>query len=319
MLQFLNTLFSGEVMDTTNEIKWGKPLFDTNLSSLFYGQWRASKNKPWLNVVFKCFPSQIPRTYHEHKIRQCFEKETQFLQTLSEIEPNGTFYMKLHCVLETEDKLMLVLEKGGEDVFEHFAKLRDHDSTRSAKVITCVRSMIQCLSMLHVHSLAHNDVKPENYVFRTASTNDKCEVSLIDFGFSSHDKTPCGTSCEGTEMFIHPHMYSAVSPSRMQNDLFAIGVSLFILFPGSFPLEITASDFDRMAVRTSFFDGSWQQSKSISNTVKQLPKFAEWCDLVCKLCNGYWAFANDDILTHPFFIQMEPALLSPHKKRKQVY
>ena len=290
------------MLDEVEEIIFGDLLFQTSLSSVFHGQWRASKAEPWVNIILKCFSDKEPTSDHERKVRDCCENEKLFLRKLHEIEPTGYFYMKLLSVLNINGKLLFVLQKGNEDVFEHFSQLSNNNKLRAKKVIKCVRSMIHCLIELHKHNLAHNDIKPENFVFRIAPSPN--EVALIDFGFSSDDKKPYeGDSCEGTEMFIHPHATRVQkSPSRMRNDLFAIGISLFNLYAGTYPYkEEDTSKFDRRCCLESFVDGTWQKNKNITCTTMQLPEFDQWCDLVSKLCGGFWKHACKEILTHAFF------------------
>jgi BR serine/threonine kinase len=83
--------------------------------------------------------------------------------------------LKLYDVLETENKLYLVLEhvKGGE-LFDYIVSKGRLDRHESLRLIAQI-----CMGLEHCHShhICHRDLKPENLLL-----DDKLNIKIADFG-----------------------------------------------------------------------------------------------------------------------------------------
>ena len=108
--------------------------------------------------------------------------------------------------------------------------------------------LLRAVGLLHRRQILHRDIKPENL-----HLGDDGELRLLDFGLAycpglSQD-TP--STLPGTPSFIAPEAFRGEPPSAQQ-DLYAVGVSLFFLLTGHFPYgEIEAFQRPRFGVPVS--------------------------------------------------------------------
>ena len=108
--------------------------------------------------------------------------------------------------------------------------------------------LLRAVGLLHRRQILHRDIKPENL-----HLGDDGELRLLDFGLAycpglSQD-TP--STLPGTPSFIAPEAFRGEPPSAQQ-DLYAVGVSLYFLLTGHFPYgEIEAFQRPRFGVPVS--------------------------------------------------------------------
>ncbi|MBT9265374.1 bifunctional protein-serine/threonine kinase/phosphatase [Pseudomonas sp. MG-9] len=108
--------------------------------------------------------------------------------------------------------------------------------------------LLRAVGLLHRRQILHRDIKPENL-----HLGDDGELRLLDFGLAycpglSQD-TP--STLPGTPTFIAPEAFRGEPPSAQQ-DLYAVGVSLYFLLTGHFPYgEIEAFQRPRFGVPVS--------------------------------------------------------------------
>ncbi len=290
-----------------SNIEPGDILFDTGLSRVSTGRWRKDKCAVWKQVVFKCV-SNKPRWSQERDAAACLANEVLVLKELQKMDGALRIIMQLYDVLDLGEESVLVLERGKMDVFEYCASMPEITPSRTQCVLKVFRGMVHSLGKLHALDFVHNDVKPENFVLR-----DDNDVALIDFGFSfkvdeeEEEHQPFSANARfGTELYLHPNLFTNPSPGFFKNDLFGLGVSLFVLYARTLPFSSQTSSAYRDRVKRSFLNGTWYKHIRMDPQVYQQPKYAEWCDLVSKLCNGHWKQASDEtILLHPMFHQCE--------------
>ena len=109
----------------------------------------------------------------------------------------------------------------------------------SAKIFT---KIILTVKYLHNNNIAHCDLKPENILF-----DKNYNPKLNDFGFSQTFRGDDGDyilhSFSGTTMFYcAPETRRAFTKgfNGVKNDIFSLGVLLFVITVGSFPFERTS-------------------------------------------------------------------------------
>jgi serine/threonine protein phosphatase PrpC len=108
--------------------------------------------------------------------------------------------------------------------------------------------LLRAVGLLHRRQILHRDIKPENL-----HLGDDGELRLLDFGLAycpglSQD-TPA--TLPGTPSFIAPEAFRGEPPSAQQ-DLYAVGVSLYFLLTGHFPYgEFEAFQRPRFGVPVS--------------------------------------------------------------------
>lgn len=127
------------------------------------------------------------------------------------------------------DHLILVIE-----LLEGGCLGEDGEGLPEANVRHYARDIALGLEYLHTHNILHRDLKPENLLL----TKDN-HVKIADFGmsfvFEGDDDMVHSTA--GTAAFMSPEMCAADGEdfSGKKVDLWALGVTLFLLFYGSLP------------------------------------------------------------------------------------
>jgi serine/threonine protein kinase len=102
--------------------------------------------------------------------------------------------------------------------------------------------------MLHRRQILHRDIKPENLLL-----GDDGELRLLDFGLAycpglSEDQA---SALPGTPSYIAPEAFRGDPPS-VQQDLYAVGVTLYFLLTGHYPYgEIEAFQRPRFGAPVS--------------------------------------------------------------------
>ncbi|KDO32578.1 CAMK/PHK protein kinase [Saprolegnia parasitica CBS 223.65] len=108
------------------------------------------------------------------------------------------------------------------DVFQEQSSVTEH-------TIRCiVREVVDVLVELHKKGITHRDIKPENILLDAAG-----HVRVIDFGIAHTDKNMTGLN--GTGPFLAPEVFSSTYSSKV--DIWALGVTTFVLLTGHFPFE----------------------------------------------------------------------------------
>jgi predicted ATPase/class 3 adenylate cyclase len=101
--------------------------------------------------------------------------------------------------------------------------------------------LARALAELHALRIVHRDVKPSNVVYH-ASTH---ELALIDFGLAARlhpslGALPPSTELEGTLAYLAPEQSGRTGQSVDERaDLYAFGATLYELFAGRPPFEVT--------------------------------------------------------------------------------
>jgi len=108
--------------------------------------------------------------------------------------------------------------------------------------------LLRAVGLLHRRQILHRDIKPENLHW-----GDDGELRLLDFGLAycpglSEDAP---STLPGTPSYIAPEAFRG-DPPTTQQDLYAVGVTLYFLLTGHFPYgEIEAFQRPRFGVAVS--------------------------------------------------------------------
>ena len=95
------------------------------------------------------------------------------------------------------------------------------------------------LAAVHAAGLAHRDLKAQNVMRETGG-----RIVLMDFGTGEELKQAGGSRLAGTPLYLAPEIF-ARKPASIASDLYSLGVLLFYLVTGKFP--IAASTFEELA------------------------------------------------------------------------
>ncbi|TNB91212.1 bifunctional protein-serine/threonine kinase/phosphatase [Pseudomonas jessenii] len=108
--------------------------------------------------------------------------------------------------------------------------------------------LLRAVGLLHRRQILHRDIKPENL-----HMGDDGELRLLDFGLAYCPglSADAPSTLPGTPSYIAPEAFRGEPPSAQQ-DLYAVGVTLFFLLTGHFPYgEIEAFQRPRFGLPVS--------------------------------------------------------------------
>jgi serine/threonine protein kinase len=102
---------------------------------------------------------------------------------------------------------------------------------KSAKIY--FRQLVQAIAYCHRQNICHRDIKLENILI-----NEEGRIKLIDFGFSQmcNNKTRLSIHC-GTPPYMSPEITSKSTYNGQKSDVWALGVSLYLMLHGKFPFK----------------------------------------------------------------------------------
>jgi len=160
--------------------------------------------------------------------------------------------VKLFDVAEDQSFIFICMEAclGGHllaRLWEHAAQMTEHHAARA------VRDVLSGLASLHEAHIAHRDVKPQNLIYATASPDSP--LKLIDFGMAVDLGSPKGTVLEfaGSIRFMSPSIVTD-TPYGLECDLWAVGVTAFLLLSGSYPFNGSTVDEVADLIAAGAFD-----------------------------------------------------------------
>ena len=153
---------------------------------------------------------------------------------------------------------------------------------------------------LHEHDIAHCDLKPENILL------DKYfNPKINDFGFSQKFNRKNGDYLlhkrSGTPIYSSPDVRLAFTKGYdgIKNDIFSLGVLLFVITIGEFPFEsANYSDSKYKFIMKGRFPKFWENFNNIEIS-------DEFKDLINKLLshNPTKRLTTDEIIDHPWIIK----------------
>jgi len=103
------------------------------------------------------------------------------------------------------------------------------------------RELCSALAAVHQTDLLHRDVKAQNVM----RASDGGRIILMDFGAGEFRGKPNGGSRQGTPLYLAPELMTG-GPATIQTDVYALGVLLYYLVTGQFP--VTGSSLSELVL-----------------------------------------------------------------------
>ncbi|MHC8321436.1 protein kinase domain-containing protein [Pseudomonas sp. GB2N2] len=192
---------------------------------------RDAQHQPWL---LKTLPQALR---DDHLAGQALLSEEWFLKRVA-----GRHFPEVHAASQRQHLYYVMREYSGSTL----AQLAERTTTLPlAQWQDLAERLLRAVGMLHRRQILHRDIKPENLLLG----NDG-ELRLLDFGLAycpglSEDQA---SVLPGTPSFIAPEAFRGDPPSPQQ-DLYAVGVTLYFLLTGHYPYgEIEAFQRPRFGV-----------------------------------------------------------------------
>ncbi|MHC8367776.1 protein kinase domain-containing protein [Pseudomonas sp. ZT5P21] len=195
---------------------------------------RDVQQQPWL---LKTLPVALR---DDHLAGQALLSEEWFLKRVA-----GRHFPEVHAASQRQHLYYVMREYSGSTL----AQLAERTATLPLPHWQdLAERLLRAVGMLHRRQILHRDIKPENLLL-----GDDGELRLLDFGLAycpglSEDQP---SALPGTPSYIAPEAFRGDPPSAQQ-DLYAVGVTLYFLLTGHYPYgEIEAFQRPRFGAPVS--------------------------------------------------------------------
>ncbi|MEO6679647.1 MAG: bifunctional protein-serine/threonine kinase/phosphatase [Pseudomonas sp.] len=195
---------------------------------------RDTQQQPWL---LKTLPGHL---HDDHLAGQALLSEEWFLKRVA-----GRHFPEVHAASQRQHLYYVMREYSGSTL----AQVHERSGQLPlAQWLELAERLLRAVGMLHRRQILHRDIKPENLLL-----GDDGELRLLDFGLAycpGLSEDPLST-LPGTPSYIAPEAFRGEVPTPQQ-DLYAVGVTLFFLLTGQYPYgEIEAFQRPRFGVPVS--------------------------------------------------------------------
>lgn len=191
-------------------------------------------------IVYKAFkltdntqkPYAIKKIKIKTKIGEARDAMTEISIMKSLNHPN---IVKLHEIIKDNDHIYIIMDFINNGVLMEQKIDGTYDKLPKHKISKYAKQLASAIKYLHKHNIAHRDIKPDNILI-----DDQDNVYLSDFGVSEFvcKKRLSLNSRNGTIMFFPPEMFMVGTKiNGLLTDIWALGVTIFIMMYGSFPFN----------------------------------------------------------------------------------
>ncbi|MEK1838901.1 protein kinase domain-containing protein [Pseudomonas sp. NPDC089918] len=195
---------------------------------------RDAQQQPWL---LKTLPSALR---DDHQAGQALLSEEWFLKRVA-----GRHFPEVHAASQRQHLYYVMREYCGSTL----AELHERVATLPlAQWLDLAERLLRAIGILHRRQILHRDIKPENLLL-----GDDGELRLLDFGLAYCPGLSEDQACAlpGTPSYIAPEAFRG-DPPTPQQDLYAVGVTLYYLLTGHYPYgEIEAFQRPRFGMPVS--------------------------------------------------------------------
>jgi len=149
----------------------------------------------------------------------------------------------------------------GEDLFN----LIDSRILTPTTIIPIFRSIVKILANVHTLGIYHRDIKPENIIVSFDTLNNP-KVTVIDWEYAESITKHITIAC-GTRTYISPEMVQQPRVFSICNDVWALGVVLYMMLTNTFPFP----DMDTFVYLLSY-NPSYDRQELTSESIVFLKK-----------------------------------------------
>jgi len=204
--------------------------------------------------------------------RDLFEKEKKILNLLD--HPNIIKFVEAYE--DTGSYYVVTQLLSGGELFDRIVNDK-YDITEKV-ASKYVKTMLLATQHCHEKNIVHRDMKPENFVFKTADP--ESEMVLIDFGCAKEvERKTEYTDLVGTPYYLSPESaagkrYKRTGEILMSSDLWAIGIITYVLMTGRPPFSGQSN--------TEIFNNIIKKPLRFPQKVKVSEPFQAFCKSILK-------------------------------------
>ena len=259
--------------------------------STVYEGWNRLTNK---RVAMKVLKLNDPSKSLESKLelKKRFDRERDILSTLNH---KGVVHLLDHY--EDSEYLVLVLPHAdGGDLLDRLTEVQlvDEDEIRDMFI-----QLVRAVEYIHSQGVVHRDIKPENILLKTKLGIN--QLALSDFAFAARCSDESLTDVLGTLRYVAPEIILR-KPYGKAVDLWSMGVTLFVVFSGTFPFNHT----DQKMLCRFIVSGAFSFNASQSEVWRYISEEAK--DLIRNLLlvDPEERYTIEDIWKHPWIANHVP-------------
>ena len=221
-----------ELLTPTDPVEWGhlkiRSLLGRGATGAVYRAWDPQLDR---EVALKLLPA--PRTDAERHPSP-FIEEGRLLARVR--HPN---IVTIHGAGQIDDRVGLWMELVSGRTLE--AILPPGATCSAGEALEIGVQLCAAVGAVHEAGLIHRDIKATN-VMRA----DNGRLVLMDFGAGREAEDRSSPDLTGTPLYLAPEVFQG-SPATVQSDLYSLGVLLYRLLTGSYPVQGASVDDVRRA------------------------------------------------------------------------
>lgn len=159
----------------------------------------------------------------------------------------------------------------GLEIFEFIQKVNGINDERILRYV--FKEIVKALHQLHKNGVAHRDIKLENVMVTS-----NYEFKLIDLGMcvplAGKKKDGFNRACKGTPAYMSPEHWQREAYQGHDADLFALGVSLFVMRMYKYPFESSTTkktpggeraDMKYLLLQSAHPEQFWDEFKDVDS------------------------------------------------------
>eukprot|EP01083_Nonionella_stella_P020590 57095_1 len=205
--------------------------------------------------------ADIKHQNKHHQIEENILSEGEILKQLTKNKTAPKSIIKYIDLLECNSNYYLVMEHGGDSLFNFIVK--GHQCLSQGHITLdewhrfckfAFKQMIECIQYIHSQKCAHLDVSLENFLINDVDVNftqfasgkksriqfqlDSVQIKIIDFGLAEMytENEFASNKYVGKRNYKCPEICSETANfSSKSNDIWCLGICLFIMMFGSSP------------------------------------------------------------------------------------
>ena len=165
-------------------------------------------------------------------------------------------------VFMSDNRIYLILEYCPYGDLHDYVK-KNGPITNENQLLKIISSMLKALEYLESKKIAHNDIKPSNFLI-----DQHGRLKLTDFGLSKTviDDSFLSTNFSGSLPFLAPELARKQPYNPFKTDIWAFGVTIYYLATGSFPFNSNSLS----SLKQSIQYGTYSLNLKMGQTVKDI-------------------------------------------------
>lgn len=211
--------------DKDYEIDYSKIIGEGSFGKVYKGRNKITGNFFAVKIINK----KSIRGPGSEALLELIRTESLILQSLN--HPN---IVKIYYTHETEDYIYIFLDYyPGGDLFEY---LNQFKYINECMAYIIMNQVFKGVFYLHSNSIVHRDIKLENFLY---DSSEKMNVVISDFGFAIRREIndPLLEDYPGSPYYAAPELQTGTPYTGFPVDIWALGVSLYILVVGNYPFD----------------------------------------------------------------------------------